>query len=163
MAVFLKLLIIVFGFILITTAFAVPYLNRLSTVQRKSEIKIGDQIIVAEVVKSKTDKEKGLSGRGTIGVNEGMLFLFDKEGSYGFWMKGMKFPIDIIWIWDDEIVGFEENIDPQIGAIEADLKFYYPPEPVDKVLELKAGRVGSLRAGIGDAVKIRPLIQGINN
>lgn len=159
MAAFLKLLAIVFGFILATAIFLVPYLNQLTTVQKKAEIKIGNQIIIAEVVKSGAEREKGLSGRETIGVNEGMLFLFDKEGKYSFWMKGMRFPIDIIWIRGGRIVGFEENIDPQIGVREADLKLYYPPEPVDRVLELKAGRVELLRAGIGDPVKIRPLIR----
>jgi len=27
-----------------------------------------------------------------------MLFVFQQPGRYGFWMIGMKFPIDIIWL-----------------------------------------------------------------
>ncbi|MFH0806503.1 MAG: hypothetical protein V1885_02150 [Candidatus Brennerbacteria bacterium] len=38
------------------------------------------------------------------------------------------------------------------------LKLYAPPEPVDKVLELAAGRVRILRAEVGDTVQVRPLV-----
>jgi uncharacterized membrane protein (UPF0127 family) len=78
-------------------------------------------------------------------------------------MKDMKFPIDIVWINGDKIVGFEENVQPMPGARDSDLKIYYPPAPVNKVLELKAGRVELLRAGVGDTVKIRPLIKRSTN
>ncbi len=52
------------------------------------------------VMLAKTDAEriKGLSGRDKLGTNEGMLFVFKDPGIYPFWMKNMKFPIDIIYI-----------------------------------------------------------------
>ena len=71
----------------------------------------------------------------------------------------MKFPIDIIWIHENKIVGFEENIDPQIGANSAELKVYYPGTPVERVLELSAGRAKILGAKIGDNVMILPFVR----
>jgi len=87
-----------------------------------------------------------------------MLFLFEDAGYWSFWMKDMRFPIDIVWIAGDRIVGFEERVAPEPGAAERDLRRYAPPEPVDKVLELAAGRVRLLRAEVGDTVRVRRLI-----
>ena len=41
-------------------------------------------------------KRKGLSGR--VETNDEMLFVFEREDYYGFWMKDMNFPIDIAWL-----------------------------------------------------------------
>jgi len=40
------------------------------------------------------DMEKGLSGR----ESGRMLFVFGEEGERRIWMKGMLYPLDIIWI-----------------------------------------------------------------
>ncbi|HXF44470.1 MAG TPA: DUF192 domain-containing protein [Candidatus Paceibacterota bacterium] len=156
-----KFAVLVLGVVLASTLFLIPYINQISNVQRKSEIKIRDQIIVAEVVKSERDMARGLSGRDEIGLNEGMLFLFDEAAIHPFWMKGMRFAIDIIWIRDEKIVDVTENIAPEPDKTDAELALYYPSEPVNKVLELRAGRVRLLRAAEGDLVKVRPLIPGI--
>jgi uncharacterized protein len=158
MTLVVKFFALALGIFLAVSLFTAPYLKQLEEVKGKSEIKINNQIIVAEVVSEAKEREQGLSGRESIGINEGMLFLFDEPGIYGFWMKGMNFPIDIIWIAGEEIVGVEENVEPDPGAVEGQLKVYYPPGPVNKVLELKAGRAAILRAGAGDEVKIKPLI-----
>ena len=44
---------------------------------------------------------KGLSGRDNLADDEGMFFVFEKSDIYPFWMKDMKFAIDIIWIMED--------------------------------------------------------------
>lgn len=150
--------VVLLGIIVGVGVFVIPYLNSLTDIQRISEVKINDQIIIAEVVKDERDRARGLSGRESLGINEGMLFLFEDTGRYGFWMKDMRFPIDIVWISDQEIVGFEENVEPEQVANESELTLYYPPEAVDKVLELKAGRARILRVKVGDVVKIRPLV-----
>ena len=153
-----KLTVIVLGVIIGAGVFVVPYLNKLKDIERKSEVKINEQIVIGEVVSKVEDKERGLSDKDSLGVNEGMLFLFENPGIYGFWMKDMQFPIDIVWISGSEVVGFEENVEPEPGVSEDELAVYYPPEPVNKVLELKAGRARLLRLRAGDTVKIRPLI-----
>lgn len=158
MHAFIRITTFVMGVLIGCTIILVPYLNKITAVEHKDEIKINDQIIIAEVVKDPLDKEKGLSGRDEIGVNEGMLFLYDAPGLYGFWMKGMRFPIDIVWIRSNTVVGFVENVDPQIGAPDSALRTHYPPENVDRVLELRAGRAKMLRLNVGDAMRARPLI-----
>ncbi len=128
----------------------------------------GEQIITiagkkfrVEVADTFASRAKGLSGHAPLAENEGMLFIFDAPGNYGFWMKGMKFPIDIIWIRGDKVVGLTENVPVPKGIF--DFKTYYPPEPVypargeisggaDKVLEVKAGTVGKYGFRVGDTV-----------
>ena len=127
------------------------FLNLKSNNQRLI-LEINNQKIFVEIVSKPEDLVKGLSGREKLKENQGMFFIFESAGNYGFWMKDMKFPIDIIWIKDNKIVGFEKNIDPQIGVEEKDLKIYYPPEQVNEVLEVSAGVVDERGFKMGDLV-----------
>jgi hypothetical protein len=83
-----------------------------------------------------------------------MYFIFDKPGNYGFWMKDMKFPIDIIWISGDEVVGIDENAEPEPGEPLSDLKIYYPPREIDRVLEVNAGAAEKYNLKVGDTVTV---------
>ncbi len=78
-----------------------------------------------------------------------MLFIFDKPGAYSFWMKGMKFSIDIIWIANNKIVGFVENAELPDGL---KIPTYKPSAAIDKVLELNAGTVARDGIKIGDTI-----------
>jgi len=159
MIVFVRLMAFVIGIVVGVSAFSIPYLNRITAVQNRAEVKINGQIFVADVVRDPQDRAQGLAGRERLAVNEGMLFLFEDEGEYGFWMKGMKFPIDIIWIRDNAIVAIDEYVFPEPDVPDSERTVYLPPEPVDGVLEVGAGRARSLRAETGDPVKMRPLIK----
>lgn len=111
----------------------------------------GEKIFV-EIADTEQKRERGLSGRDSIGENEGMLFLFSEKGKYGFWMKEMNFPIDIIWMSGDVVVNIEKNVNPQIGASEDELTVYSPPEDADKVLEVRAGKTDRLGIKTGDVI-----------
>jgi uncharacterized membrane protein (UPF0127 family) len=64
-----------------------------------------------------------------------MLFVFPKADTYGFWMKDMQVPIDIIWLSDQgRILGIEDSIAPSTYPTT-----FYPPSPVRYVLEVRAG------------------------
>ena len=158
MKLFVRITVFVMGILIGASVILVPYLIQATSLRHKDEVKINDQFITVDVVKDPADRDKGLSGRSELGINEGMLFIFDTADLYGFWMKGMQFPIDIVWIKNNAVVGFVANVDPQIGASLPSLRVYYPPEPVDRVLELKAGRTALLRLQVGDAVHARPLV-----
>lgn len=154
-----RVLLVVFGAITSITLFSMPYFNRLEAVKNKAEIKINDQIIIAEVANDEETRTLGLSGRETIGINEGMLFVFEDLGVYPFWMKDMKFPIDIIWIdSENRIADIDENVQPQPGVLEENLIQYKPSIPVKRVLELRAGRAQLLNVEVGGVIKARPLV-----
>jgi uncharacterized membrane protein (UPF0127 family) len=140
--------------LLVPLAIFLIYKNFLTENLQKAQIQISGQKFNVEIANNPITRARGLSGRESLGENQGMLFIFDSPGNHGFWMKDMKFAIDIIWIKNNKIIGFEENVGPQIGAKEWELKIYYPPEPVDKVLEIPAGGVQKYGFKIGHEISI---------
>lgn len=91
----------------------------------------------AEIADTKAKQEKGLSGRKKIDSNEAMLFVFPDEHKYGFWMKDMNFPIDIIWLNHDlDIVTIRTNVSPDSFP-----EVFEATAPSSYVLETKAGFV----------------------
>jgi len=61
------------------------------------QIRIAGVTLTVEIAKTSTEQAKGLSGRDKLPADHGMLFVFDHEDFWGFWMIDMKFPLDIIW------------------------------------------------------------------
>ena len=120
-----------------------------------SEVLVGGKSFSVEVATSAVERARGLSGRESLGDGEGMYFIFDKAGDYGFWMKDMKFPIDIIWISGGKVVGIAPNAEPEPEKPVWNLKIYYPPEPVDRVLEINSGVVDKDKIKIGDSVIVQ--------
>jgi len=113
------------------------------------KIKINNQIINAEVVDILEKIQKGLSGRKNLCQNCGMLFKYSDYQTRYFWMKEMNFPLDIIWIKDDKIVGIEANVpfltNGQISEVQS-------KEEVNRVLELNGGWAESHNVKIGDKI-----------
>lgn len=108
--------------------------------------------IPVEVAVTPQEKSKGLGERDSLATNDGMLFPFDKPARYQFWMKGMRFALDFIWIDGTTVADITENVPPPNG--EVNLPVYQPKVPVDKVLEVNAGLVKQYGIQIGDTVKI---------
>ena len=121
-------------------------------VHNEKVIRIGGSDISVELARTSAEQARGLGGRSTLGAYSGMLFIFSDPTIPGFWMKDMNFPIDIIWISENRIIGVVENADPQIGAAESELKVYTPPSSVDSVIELHAGAFKASHARVGDEV-----------
>jgi len=110
---------------------------------------IGNTEILVEIADTQAKMEKGLSGRNSLPENQGMLFLFKEPNFYGFWMKGMNFPLDFIWIRENEVVETTENVKPEDFQPPKNL---LPKEKVDKVLEVNAGFVEKSKIKIGDKI-----------
>src|SRR3989344_594632 len=122
---------------------------------RQATVTIGNAVFNIEVASTTISRARGLSGREGLTEREGMLFLFDSAGTHGFWMKDMKFALDMIWIKGDTVAGFSENVQPEPGVSLWKLKMYHSPEPVDKVLEVNAGTVQAKGIKVGGTVVVR--------
>jgi len=86
---------------------------------------------------------------------KGMLFDFGKKDIFpNFWMKDMKFAIDIIWINDNRIVDIDRDVKPEPGRSDSELTLYIPPKPIDYVLEVNAGYAERNGIEVGDSVQI---------
>src|SRR4030042_6384879 len=93
-------------------------------------VHIRDVLVKAEIVSSKEKIEQGLAGRKNLPEGRGMLFEWRTSDVRNFWMKGMRFPIDIIWIENSRGIGCEKNISP------ADERIFTSPGPAGYVLEM---------------------------
>jgi uncharacterized membrane protein (UPF0127 family) len=114
------------------------------------KIVINHRVLKLEVVRSLIDREVGLSGRTTLSIDTGMLFVFDRPGLHGFWMKGMKFPIDIIWFDEDlKVIDIKEGADPAMYP-----ENYVPQDIAKFVLETNADFVSYANVKIGDQAQI---------
>jgi uncharacterized membrane protein (UPF0127 family) len=98
-----------------------------------SKIKLGSGIFNVSVAESDRERKIGLSGRESLSINEGLFFVFDREGKHSIWMKNMRFAIDIIWLDKSfEVVDIKENVLP-----ESFPEVFSPRADALYVLELK--------------------------
>jgi hypothetical protein len=81
-----------------------------------------------------------------------VVFVYDHDEQYRFWMKNMRFPIDILWIKGNIIVDITKNIPIPSGS---DLPVYFPEVPVNIVLELPAGTVDTYGITTGSTATFR--------
>lgn len=96
--------------------------------------------VTAELAVTDDARQQGLMFREKIEENQGMLFVFEAEDIHAFWMKNMKFPIDIIWLDAQKRVVHLEHEVPPCAADPC--PSYIPKALATYVLELKSGAAG---------------------
>ncbi|MEI8096536.1 MAG: DUF192 domain-containing protein [Candidatus Moraniibacteriota bacterium] len=94
-----------------------------------------------EIANTQEKRAKGLGDRESLCDDCGMLFTFDVDGQYAFWMKAMRFPIDIIWLRNDEVVFVAEDVSPE------SLDTLNPQVTANQVLEINAGKGKDIHVG----------------
>jgi uncharacterized protein len=130
------------------TNFAPYYIQR--ALGKSATVQVHGQTFKVEVERSNRAKAKGLSERRLLVQGRGMLFLFDTPGAYEFWMKDMRFSIDIVWIRSGKIVDISRNVPaPKAGESPAKVQ---PRALVDTVLEVNGGAASQWQ--LDDAVAI---------
>ena len=123
---------------------------------KTAQLEINGNSIKVEVADTPGARKKGLGGRSSLGENEGMLFIFDNLDKHPFWMKGLSFPLDFVWIKGDKVVDTLSDIQPpKPGQPDSELPIYSSSTPTDKVLELNAGTIQKLNIKVGDDIKVR--------
>lgn len=104
--------------------------------------------IILTIATSSEDMERGLGNRDSLPENEGMLFEFVAPGSYSFWMKDMKFPLDIVWIDSQKkVIKVDSTISPETYP-----DVFVPPSDVLYVLEINSG--ASQKYGLVEGVVV---------
>jgi uncharacterized membrane protein (UPF0127 family) len=145
-----KIIAVILLVIFATTLYAGYLLSRPAGVR---QIEFGGVILSVEIVTTPADQERGLSFRDSIPTDHGMLFVFQSEGMWGFWMKGMRFPLDIVWFDSQKRVVFmEQNLAP---CTPQSCPPYTPPVNTMYVLEVNAGFVQAHNVALGDAFSFR--------
>src|SRR5215212_4503487 len=124
-----------------------------------AEIAVGGVPLTVELAYQPADRALGLGYREGLAAGTGMLFHFERPEPQSFWMRGMQFCIDIIWIENGVIQGAAESVCPEPpGTADADLPSYTSPIPVTYVLEVPAGWLDAYGLGAGTPVDGLPAL-----
>jgi uncharacterized membrane protein (UPF0127 family) len=113
---------------------------------------INGHVFSLYLAQTSQEQSIGLAKYKSIGQNQGMIFLFDKSDYYSFWMKDMKFPIDIIFISGNKVVDVFDKV--PVSPNE-NLPVYTTKTKADKVLEINAGLAKKYEIKIGNIVNIK--------
>jgi uncharacterized membrane protein (UPF0127 family) len=108
----------------------------------------GSHAITVEVADSEQNRETGLMFRRSIGENEGMLFIYDREQDITMWMKNTYISLDMIFVRRGGVIShiatntepFSENIISSEG-------------PALAVIEMGSGSAKRLGMKPGDRVQ----------
>ena len=119
-------------------------------IQEIQYVTLGDVKVKVDLALTPEEQARGLSGRVSLGENEGMLFVFPALGRHFFWMRDMNFAIDIIWIDENQkVIYIEKNASP------ASFPNSFGPNADSKyVLEVNAGFADLHYLKVGDEVQL---------
>ena len=122
-------------------------------------VTVGGVNLITSLSTTPDAQSKGLAIRDSLNENEGMLFIFETPQKYSFWMKDMKFPIDIIWInQDGKIVHIEKNLPPCVFLLPC--PSYAPKDDSLYVLEVVSNFTNKFDINVGDPVDSKVIKQG---
>lgn len=117
---------------------------------KEKTLSVEGKKIKVELALTPQERAQGLSGRSALCAGCGMLFVFEKKGIYPFWMKDMRFDLDILWIDGAKIVQIDRRV-PFAGGAEI---VRSPKIAVDRVLEIRSGESDRLGLKEGDEIKL---------
>ena len=125
-------------------------------------VTVGESRFAVEVADTPEARQQGLSDRASLDEGAGMLFVYESESQYTFWMNRMHFPLDMIWIDAGCVVA---DITPDVpppapGQTSADLPHFSPNAPVQYVLEVNAGVAAASGIAAGDPVEFGGTLAG---
>lgn len=120
-----------------------------SAESNKKLVTINGKALKVDIADNEQERSRGLSGRKSLGKNEGILFVFQTPDKYSFWMKDMRFPLDIIWIDENKkISAVSKNIFPETFPAS-----FSPSDSVKYVLEVNAGWTEKNGVKAGDLIE----------
>jgi uncharacterized membrane protein (UPF0127 family) len=106
-----------------------------TTLPTESVAQFGGVSLRIEYARTPAERELGLGNRVSVPGDYGMLFVFPKDGFYGFWMKDTLVPLDMFWLdYKGRVISIAQNV-----ATSSYPHVFYPAMPARYVLETVAG------------------------
>lgn len=152
----LALIIVVACLIYVFFYFAESLLAPGSKPYAQPQVCFKEHCFFVELAKTEEARAQGFMFRKSLDKDKGMLFIFNQEGVYPFWMKNTIIPLDIIWLSkDSKIVFISKSAQPCLPA-QADTKSsctgINPEVNAQYVLEINAGVSDELGLNVGDGL-----------
>ena len=143
--------IILIGLVLIVLF--VLFLTKILHNSQNAQVCFRENCFYAELAMTDAQRTKGLMYIEHLDENKGMLFIFDEENIYPFWMKNTLIPLDMIWISkNNEVVFIEKNALPCQENICYNIE---PNRPAIYMLEINAGMVDKMGISLGDLIILK--------
>lgn len=154
--ILVALLVASHGSMVVAQPLAVPpWREELPAARETAEITVGTTPVLVDLALTPDQQQLGLGYRNGLAPGTGMLFVFPESSERSFWMKGMRFCLDIIWIDVDEITGAAESVCPDpAGTADGERETYPSSGPASHVLEMPAGWLLANGYGPGTSVVI---------
>ncbi len=114
-------------------------------------VEVGAQRVAVELAITPDEQALGLGERDRLPWGHGMYFVYAQPTLPAFWMKGMRFPIDFVWIHEGRIVDLTMEVPFEPGGNGPTVR---PRRAIDGVLELPAGYVRTNGWRIGDRIRL---------
>ena len=112
---------------------------------------VGDERFVVELATTPASRQRGLMGRSQLAADRGMLFFYDEQGPRTFWMKNVRFALDILYLDADWRIVHRVTAPP---CMTSPCPEYPTSRPARYVLELPAG--SGERLGLEPGQRLAP-------
>ena len=152
---FLEILLLIVAVVILVCLFF--YYAQISLSPNSQQYSSGSVCIMencfqVELAKTEAQREKGLMYEKELDKDRGMLFIFDKEGIYPFWMKNTLISLDMLWIDNsNKVVFINQNTEPCKSLFCPSV---VPLVKANYVLEINAGISKNLGIKIGDIIEL---------
>jgi uncharacterized membrane protein (UPF0127 family) len=144
----MRIVVLILGILILLAAIS---WQKFESIPKSSTAQINGHVFSLYLATTPKDQEVGLAKFSRIDNNQGMLFIFKQPDYYSFWMKDMQFPIDIIFISNNNIVDIFQNV-PVVK--NGNLPVYTTTTKADKVLEINAGLSKKYDINVGDKITL---------
>lgn len=114
---------------------------------------VGKTELKTEVRRTEAEQALGLSWRPSLGEDEAMAFVYARPQKVLYWMKGMQFPLDFIWVNNGLVTQVTQDV-PHPTQASPKVATVMPTGPVDMVIEVTAGWVERHGVKVGDEVRL---------
>lgn len=138
--------------VFLAAAAIINYMGNRS-IEFDKNLSIGDVRFNVAIADDPLSQAKGLSGQKSMCENCGMLFVYETSRVQNFWMKGMEFPLDFVFIREGKVVEVVENVSPPSDDDGKTIQIQ-SREKADMVLEVNAGFARENHLEIDSQVKL---------
>ncbi|WP_027967393.1 DUF192 domain-containing protein [Halomonas halocynthiae] len=112
----------------------------------------GPQRLNAELAISDEQRRHGLMDRKSLGEDAGMLFVYSRLVTGGFWMYRTHIPLDIAFIGDDGRISEIRHMQPCVSSSAQACPITQPKVSYRAALEVNAGYFAARGIRVGDCV-----------
>ena len=135
--------LLIFGYVIVT-----DQINKTDQTDQSNRVVFENGLSFSlEYAVTPDERAIGLSNREFLATGTGMLFIFDTEDIYSFWMKDTLIPLDILWINSNmDVVYIKRNALPE-SYLKNPPDVFTPDANALYVLETNAGELDDIEVG----------------